>query len=186
MISNEIAIVDESSIRDMVYEIRGQLVMLDFGLARFYGYETKYLNRQVERNVERFPDGFRFQLSSHEARALTRCQNGTLSNSSILIGNTEGIRYLPYAFTEQGICMLMTVLKGGLAARRLFPEGVPLNPASEEVRRVQGRGSRFRAEALGLGPIRFCGQGFLPQNRFLRQEEAWAIDVDEKAEAAGG
>ena len=101
-----IAIVDEITIRDRIYEVRGLKVMLDVDLAHIYGYETKAFNQQVKRNIEKFDDDFRFQLTEEEADNL-RSQNVTSS--------WGGTRYLPWAFTEQGIYMLMTVLKGDLA-----------------------------------------------------------------------
>ena len=76
--------------------------MLDRDLAVLYGVETKYLKRQVNRNIERFPEDFIFQLTKEELDNL-RCQFGTSS--------WGGIRYLPYAFTEQGVAMLSSVLK---------------------------------------------------------------------------
>lgn len=103
----EIVIVDEQSLKDKVYVIRGQQVMLDSDLAELYGYETKNFNRQVNNNKERFPDDFMFQLTSEEVKKLSRCKNCTSS--------WGGSRYIPHAFTEQGIYMLMTVLKGELA-----------------------------------------------------------------------
>ncbi len=72
MKSNEIAIIDEQSIKDMVHEIRGQRVMLDYDLARLYGYETKDFNRQVKNNIGRFPPEFRFKLSKEEASNVLR------------------------------------------------------------------------------------------------------------------
>ena len=80
--------------------------MLDFDLAAIYGYETKYFNRQVNNNSARFDEDFRFQLTEEEYKNL-RCKNFTSS--------WGGKRYPPYAFTEEGIYMLMTVLKGDLA-----------------------------------------------------------------------
>lgn len=84
--------------------------MLDFDLAAIYGYETKNLNRQVRNNIEKFPDDMMFRLTKDEADYILRCKNFTSS--------WGGSRYLPYAFTEQGIYMLMTVLKGDLAVRQ--------------------------------------------------------------------
>ena len=102
--------LSETTLKDKIYTIRGQRVMLDIDLAEIYGYETKSFNRQVKRNIERF-DGndFMFQLTKEEYEFL-RCKNGTSS--------WGGSRYLPYAFTEQGIYMLMTVLRGDLAVRQ--------------------------------------------------------------------
>ena len=68
----EIAIVDERTIRDKIYEVRGVKVMLDFELAEIYGYETKSFNQQVKRNEGKFPDDFRFRLSREEMDELVR------------------------------------------------------------------------------------------------------------------
>lgn len=92
-------------IENKIYEIRGQRVMLDFDLAEMYGVETKYLKRIVRRNPDRFPDDFMFQLSNTEANSLIdslRCQ--------IVTSNKGGIRYAPFAFTEQGVAMLSGLL----------------------------------------------------------------------------
>jgi len=88
-----------------IYEIREQKIMLDFDLAELYGTETKYLKRAVNRNIDRFPADFMFQLTKDEYDTVLRCQFGTLQNY-------QGFqaKYLPYAFTEQGIAMLSSVL----------------------------------------------------------------------------
>lgn len=111
--SDEIAIISTEQMKSLIYEIRGQKVMLDKDLAKIYGYETKNFNRQVKNNIEKFPDDFMFQLTYDEA---LRCNFFTLNKN----GNMRGqhIKYLPYAFTEQGIYMLMTVLKGELATQQ--------------------------------------------------------------------
>ena len=105
----------QENIESMIYVIRNQKVMLDSDLARIYGYETKYLNRQVLRNIEKFPDDFMFQLSEKELISIQRCQNVT---PELWATGKGGRSYLPYAFTEQGIYMLMTVLKGELAIKQ--------------------------------------------------------------------
>jgi len=107
---NQISILEENSIRSKIHLIRGQQVMLDFDLAQIYGYETKNFNRQVKNNIERFDSDFMFQLSDTEVEELSRCKIFTLNK-----GRGSNIKYAPYAFTEQGIYMLMTVLKGDLA-----------------------------------------------------------------------
>ena len=99
----EVAIVSEENMYDKIYTIRGQKVMLDFELAEIYGYETKNFNRQVKNNSAKFEgDDFMFQLSKDEWENLS-CKKFTSS--------WGGLRYLPMAFTEQGIYMLMTVLR---------------------------------------------------------------------------
>lgn len=153
MPQKELTIIEltEENIESMVYEIRGQKVMLDSDLARIYGYETKNFNRQVKNNIEKFPKDFMFQLTREEMEQLvkrnfctsrknvieseqiSRCNFCTTKNSvaeSEQISRsffsttmqTKGVRggrvYLPYAFTEQGIYMLMTVLKGELAVKQ--------------------------------------------------------------------
>ena len=107
----EISVIDEQTIRDKIYVVRGVQVMLDFELAEIYGYETKSFNRQVKNNVEKFEgDDFMIQLTRTEFEEILRCKNFTSS--------WGGTRYLPYAFTEQGVYMLMTVLRGELAVRQ--------------------------------------------------------------------
>ena len=105
------------SIRNCVYMIRGQQVMLDSDLADIYGYELKAMNQQVKRNIERFPEDFMFQLKQEEIPSdYIKSQFVTLNES----GNKRGlhIKKMPYAFTEQGIYMLATVLKGDLAVQQ--------------------------------------------------------------------
>ena len=107
---------DLLNIENKILIIRGQHVMLDRDLAEIYGYETKNFNRQVKNNIEKFDDDFMFQLTHTEVEELSRC------NFFTSIMQTEGMKggrvYLPYAFTEQGIYMLMTVLKGDLAVKQ--------------------------------------------------------------------
>ena len=104
------------SIRDRVYIIRGQQVMLDTDLADLYGYEVKRLNEQVKRNIRRFPEDFRFQLNESEIPERLKSQFATLNIQE----NKRGmhIKKMPYAFTEQGIYMLATVLRGELAEQQ--------------------------------------------------------------------
>ena len=109
---NQISILEENSIRSKIHLIRGQQVMLDFDLAEIYGYSTKAFNQQVKNNIERFDEDFRFQLSDAEVSELSRSKFLTSMQTKGIKG---GRTYNPYAFTEQGIYMLMTVLKGDLA-----------------------------------------------------------------------
>ena len=90
--------------------------MLDFGLAEIYGYETKNFNRQVKNNIKKFEgEDFMFQLTAQEVEELSKCKNFTLNRGT---GRGTNIKYNPYVFTEQGIYMLMTVLKDDLAVRQ--------------------------------------------------------------------
>ena len=97
---------------NMIYEIRGKQVMLDSDLARLYHVETKYLKRQVNRNIDRFPKDFCFKLSKDEYNYILRCQNGTLE-----IKQGGFSKYLPYVFTEQGIAMLSGVIRSEPAVK---------------------------------------------------------------------
>ena len=96
----------ENKVESLIRVIRGQQVMLDRDLAELYGVETKRLNEQVKRNIERFPEDFMFQLTSNEFDNL---------KSQIAISSWGGVRKLPYAFTEQGVAMLSGVLKSSTA-----------------------------------------------------------------------
>jgi len=109
------ALVTAKNIESKILTLRGQKVMLDADLAELYGVETKRLNEQVRRNIERFPEDFMFQLSAEEYDSL-RSQFATSSlRSQIATSNSPtgrgGRRYLPYAFTEHGALMLGNVLK---------------------------------------------------------------------------
>ena len=106
------------AIQNKIYEIRGQRVMLDFDLAEMYGVETRRLNEQVKRNIERFSEDFMFQLTKGELEILKsqivissywKSQNATSNFVKM------GLRKLPYAFTENGVAMLSSVLRSPLA-----------------------------------------------------------------------
>jgi len=105
----EIMLINEENIKEKIYVIRGQKVMLDFELAELYGYATKRFNEQIKNNIEKFDEDFMFQLTKDEFENL-------MSKKST--SNWGGRRKCPYAFTEQGIYMLMTVLKGDLAIKQ--------------------------------------------------------------------
>lgn len=102
----DLVLFSDDYIWSKIYIIRGVQVMLDYDLAAIYGYTTKRFNEQVKNNIDRFDESFRFQLSDSEFKNL-RSKKSTSS--------WGGVRYLPYAFTEEGVYMLMAVLKGELA-----------------------------------------------------------------------
>lgn len=113
--NTELMTIDD--ICNRVYVIRGQQVMLDYDLAEFYGYEVKALNQQVKRNIDRFPEDFMFQLKKEEVpKEFSKSQIVTLNEKGDKRGTN--IKKMPYAFTEQGIYMLATVLKGQLAEQQ--------------------------------------------------------------------
>ena len=95
------------NIEPLIKVIRGQQVMLDKDLAMLYGVEAKVLNQAVKRNIERFPNDFRFQLTKEEC---LRSQIVTLNEKQ-----GQHLKYMPYAFTEQGVAMLSSVLRSKTA-----------------------------------------------------------------------
>ena len=119
--NNEIVRIAEADLREKIHIIRGKQVILDYDLAKYYGYTTKAFNQQVQRNIERFEgEDFMFRLAKEEIEKsiFVRSQFVTSRSSNLFSGQNGGTRYLPYAFTEQGIYMLMTVLKGELAIKQ--------------------------------------------------------------------
>ena len=109
---NEIAVIEvtEEYLKDRLYMIRGKRVLLDADLAIIYGYTTKAFNQQVKNNIEKFDEDFMFELSDKEVENL---------RSKFLTANISSkSRYNPRVFTEQGLYMLMTVLKGSLAVKQ--------------------------------------------------------------------
>ena len=104
------SVIPIESIQQRIYLIRRRKVMLDTDLAKLYGVETFNLNKAVKRNLDRFPADFMFQLTKEEAETL-RFQIGMSKPSG-----RGGRRTLPYAFTEQGVAMLSSVLRGKRAA----------------------------------------------------------------------
>lgn len=122
-------------IKDLIYTVRGVKVMLDADLAEIYGYQTGRFNQQVKNNIGKFDADFRFQLTKDEYQQILRSKNLTIKTpltdynsvdneietnliSKNLTSSWGGNRKLPYVFTEQGVYMLMTVLKGDLATRQ--------------------------------------------------------------------
>lgn len=128
-----------------IYLIRGQKVMIDFDLAELYGVPTKRLNQAVSRNKKRFPEDFMFRLTKEEAESL-RLQFATSNENlrSQIVTSSSGYggrRYLPYAFTEQGVAMLSTVLNSeqaievNIAIMRAFVRLRQMLETNEELNR---------------------------------------------------
>lgn len=124
-----------NNLKDLIYVVRGVQVMLDADLALIYGYTTRTFNQQVKNNIEKFDDDFRFQLTKDEYHEILKSKDTAIERninlyntndennqdnliSKKLTSNWGGTRKLPYAFTEQGIYMLMTVLKGEMAIKQ--------------------------------------------------------------------
>ncbi|MDY6386434.1 MAG: ORF6N domain-containing protein [Fibrobacter sp.] len=124
----EFPLIDEALLKSRIYTVRGVKVMLDADLAEIYGYEKKVFNQQVKNNIEKFDEDFRFQLTKTEMENIIGSKNLTQElrfsaktsdfeqkdnlKSKFLTSSWGGLRKMPFAFTEQGIYMLMTVLKG--------------------------------------------------------------------------
>ena len=136
------ALIDDGFIKSRIHTIRGVQVMLDRDLAVLYGVEVKQLNRQVKRNIERFPQDFMFQLSREEC---LRCQIGTINGS-----RGQHLKYMPYAFSENGVAMLSGVLRSSMAIeinirimrvftamRRALASLAPILARIEEAERLQ-------------------------------------------------
>ena len=101
--------------KDKIYTIRGQKVMLDFDLAEIYGFSVSAFNQQVKRNISRFDEDFMFDLNKIEMELLSKSQNViSIQSYGAKGGRTKPVK----AFTEQGVYMLMTVLKGELAVKQ--------------------------------------------------------------------
>ena len=121
--SKEIIPAEQIALR--IRHFRGERVLLDFDLAALYGVETRVLNQAVRRNADRFPADFMFQLSSKETETLSQLVTPSVpghdvSNSSQIVmssGKYRGKRYRPYAFTEQGVAMLSSVLNSESAVK---------------------------------------------------------------------
>ena len=128
----DFSLIDENFLKSRIYMIRGVKVMLDSDLAEIYGYTTKAFNRQVKNNIEKFEDDFRFQLTKEEYYEVLRCKKCTLESPDatnpqntirskfLTLEQGKYSKFLPFAFSEQGIYMLMTVLKGERAIASVY------------------------------------------------------------------
>ncbi|WP_287131174.1 ORF6N domain-containing protein [Candidatus Cyanaurora vandensis] len=109
-------IISNEQIEQAIQVVRGQRVLLDTDLASLYGVPAKVLNQAVKRNLDRFPEDFMFQLTQEEAES-SRLQIVTLDSAqnsrsqAVTSKRGSNIKYLPYAFTEQGVAMLFSILR---------------------------------------------------------------------------
>ncbi|MQY79733.1 MAG: hypothetical protein GH151_11150 [Bacteroidetes bacterium] len=104
--------MDIQAIQQIIFYVRGQRVILDFHLAELYEVETKILKQAVRRNIERFPDDFMFELTKDEINSLIH----NIRSQSVIF-NWPSITYTPFAFTEQGVAMLSSVLRSERAIK---------------------------------------------------------------------
>jgi hypothetical protein len=142
------------SIQNRIYEIRGQRVMLDFDLAQLYEVETRVLNQAVKRNMKRFPDDFMFQLTVVEWEAIRLQAAATSENDASLrsqivtlkSGRGQHSKYLPYAFTEQGVAMLSGILNSDKAINM----NIAIMRSFVEIRRLAWGQNHLGAQLLEL------------------------------------
>ena len=106
---SELVSIDANNIKRRIFTIRGKQVMLDSDLAELYRVQTKIFNQSVNRNIERFPEHFRFRLTKEEF--------ASLRSQIVTSKGRGGRRYMPFVFTEQGIAMLSAVLKSDIAVK---------------------------------------------------------------------
>lgn len=156
--NKEIIVYNSSEIQKKIFTIRNEQVMLDSDLADFYGVETRRLNEQVKRNISRFPKEFMFQLTAKEFENLMSqfaiSTGDSLRSQNAILEKGRGThrKYLPYAFTEQGVAMLSAVLKSETAVKM----SVQIMSAFVAMRRflVENAGVFQRLDNLELRQIR--------------------------------
>ncbi|WP_027729021.1 ORF6N domain-containing protein [Treponema sp. C6A8] len=172
-------------VESKIFLIRGKQVMIDRDLAELYGVETRAINQAVKRNLERFPEEFRFQLTNEEYEFL-RSQFATLnedtsssrSQSVILDKDSESMRgknlkYLPYVFTEQGVAMLSAVLHSPTAIQvsiRIMDAFVKLRHyVSSQIVKTDDKAELAEIRRLLLLHIDHCDKKFSEQDQKINQ-----------------
>jgi phage regulator Rha-like protein len=136
---NIVKYIPNEIIINKIYIIRGHKVMLDRDIAELYGVETKVLNQAVKRNIDRFPPDFMFQLTKAEAELISRSQIVTLKQG-------QNIKYLPYAFTEQGVAML----SGLVNSPKAIEMNIAIMRAFVEMRKLAHSNKKIAAQIKKL------------------------------------
>ena len=138
---SDLIVADAGDFSNLIYLVRGQQVMLDKDLARLYGVPTKVFNQQVKRNLDRFPKDFRFVLNKEETKNL---------RSQIVTASRRNLTAIPYAFTEQGVAMLSSVLRSqravevNIAIMRTFVQLRRLMDSNRDLaRRIEAMETRY-------------------------------------------
>jgi hypothetical protein len=134
-----VELAPDELIMNKIYVIRGQKVMLDRDLAKLYEVETKVLKQAIKRNLERFPPDFMFELTKEETDELSRSQFVTLKQG-------QNIKYLPAAFTEQGVAMLSGVLK----SQRAIQVNIQIMRLFTKLRGIMAEHADLRLEIEGI------------------------------------
>ena len=170
---SDILPIIQNSIQNKILEIRGERVMLDRDLAMMYGVPIKRLNEQVRRNKGRFPGDFMFQLTKKEATDCLRSQFATLKRG-------EHRKYLPYAFTEQGVAMLSSVLNSekavqvNIAIMRIFVKlraiGYHYKILAEKLEELEKKHSRHDKQIAEIfTSLRYLTRGYNKENELKRE-----------------
>lgn len=159
-------------VESKIFLIRGKQVMIDRDLAELYGVETKRITEAVKRNIERFPEEFRFQLTSEEYDFL-RSQFATSNDREEKKETRGGRQYLPYVFTEQGVAMLSAVLRSETAVQvsiRIMNAFVQLRHyVSSQIVKTDDKAELAEIRRLLLLHIDHCDKKFSEQDRKISQ-----------------
>lgn len=159
-------------VESKIFLIRGKQVMVDRDLAELYGVETKRITEAVKRNIERFPEEFRFQLTSEEYDFL-RSQFATSNDREEKKETRGGRQYLPYVFTEQGVAMLSAVLRSETAVQvsiRIMNAFVQLRHyVSSQIVKTDDKAELAEIRRLLLLHIDHCDKKFSEQDRKISQ-----------------
>lgn len=173
-------------IESKIFVIRGKQVMIDRDLADLYGVETKAINQAVKRNIERFPEEFRFQLTKEEytflrsqsvtsktSNVFLRSQIATSKTDEVIVETRGGRQYLPYVFTEQGVAMLSAVLHSETAIQvsiKIMNAFVQLRHyVSEHVLKTDDKAELAEIRRLLLLHIDHCNKKFSEQDKKINQ-----------------
>ncbi len=172
-ISNALVEINSNQIKDLIYTIRGEQVMMDSDLAILYEVSTKRLNEQVKRNIERFPEKFMFRLTDEEYSNL-RSQIATSSSDN----NYGGRRYNPYVFNQQGIAMLSAVLKSNVAIQI----SIKIMDAFVEMRHflVDNRNMFSRINSIELNQLNYQHNMDTRLNTFERKQLEYQKNTDKR------
>ena len=168
----ENGIITTKDVQEKIIVVRGKNVLLDRDVAALYGVETKAINQAVKRNIERFPEEFRFQLTKEEY-AFLRSQSVTSKTDETIIETRGGRQYLPYVFTEQGVAMLSAVLHSETAIQvsiKIMNAFVQLRHyVSEQVLKTDDKTELAEIRRLLLLHIDYCDKKFSEQDKKINQ-----------------
>ena len=153
------------NIAPLVHMVRAERVLFDFDIARLYGVATRSLNQAVKRNRDRFPEDFMFQLTRQEAESLSASRSQT-----VILKRGQNIKYLPYAFTEQGVAMLSSVLR----SPRAVEVNIAIMRTFVQLRRLMDSNRQLarKIEAMEKKYDEQFGVVFDPIKRLIAEDDA--------------